>query len=73
MSETVSQCRGVNIDFLFIDRENGDPLIRDRGVRNIPYYAKNQIPPISKPSRKEKKRRRIEDARFCPPIALLDS
>ncbi len=60
----------VDIDFLFIDRENGDPLIRDRGVRNIPYFTKDQIPPISKPSRKEKKRRRIEDAHFCPPIDL---
>jgi hypothetical protein len=60
----------VNIDFLFIDRENGDPLIRDRGVRSIPYFGKDQIPPVSKPSRKEKKRRRIEDARFCPPIML---
>lgn len=60
----------VNVDFLFIDRENGDPLIRDRGVRSIPYFAKSQVPPVSKPSRKEKKRRRIEDARFCPPIML---
>ncbi|MFN7930044.1 MAG: hypothetical protein U0Y68_19400 [Blastocatellia bacterium] len=60
----------VDIDFLFIDRENGDPLIRDRGVRNIPYFTKDQIPPVSKPSRKEKKRRRVEDAHFCPPIDL---
>ena len=60
----------VDVDFLFIDRETGDPLIRDRGVRNIPYFTKDQIPPVSKPSRKEKKRRRVEDAHFCPPIEM---
>ena len=61
----------VDIDFLFTDRENGDPLIRDRGVRNLPFYAKDQVPNVSSPSRKEKKRRRVEDARFCPPITLI--
>lgn len=60
----------VDIDFLFIDRENGDPLIRDRGVRSLPYYARDEVPPAGRLSRKEKKRRRIEDARFCPPVAL---
>lgn len=60
----------VNIDFLFIDRENGDPLIRDRGVRNLPYFAKDEVPAVSRLSRREKKRRRLEDARFCPPIVM---
>ena len=60
----------VDIDFLFIDRENGDPLIRDRGVRNLPYYPKDQVPAVGKPSRKEVKRRRVDDTHFCPPIAL---
>lgn len=60
----------VDIDFLFIDRETGDPLIRDRGVRSLPYYAKAEVPPAGRLSKKERKRRRIEDARFCPPVAL---
>ena len=60
----------VDIDFLFIDRENGDPLIRDRGVRNLPYYEKSQVPIYKNPSKKEKKRRRMEDTHFCPPIDL---
>jgi hypothetical protein len=60
----------VDIDFLFIDRENGDPLIRDRGVRNLPYYSRDEVPSVTRLSRKEKKRRRLEDARFCPPVAL---
>lgn len=60
----------VDVDFLFIDRENGDALIRDRGVRNIPYYTKEQIPPISIVSKKDRKRRRAEDAYFCPPMEL---
>lgn len=60
----------VDIDFLFIDRENGDPLIRDRGVRNLPFYPKDQVPPVGRLSRKEKKRERFEDAHFCPPITV---
>jgi hypothetical protein len=60
----------VDIDFLFIDRENGDPLIRDRGVRNLPYYSKDEVPPLGKLSGKEKRRRRVEDSHFCPPIGL---
>jgi hypothetical protein len=60
----------VNIDFLFIDRENGDPLIRDRGVRSLPYFSKNEVPPVNKLTRKEKKRRRLEDTRFCPPVIV---
>jgi hypothetical protein len=61
----------VNIDFLFIDRNNGHPLICDRGTYVVPYFPTKELPPLGKMSRKTRKSMDEAKRRYCPPVGTV--
>lgn len=63
----------VNLDWVVVDRENGQALRSDRGVYAVPYYSEEQLGKIKYPSKKELKRRDKEEKDKCPPVYKQDT